>query len=76
MSGQEPRCSLTVTLSDGEVECPDNGGFRVGVSVSSGCYIIQILSLDCPFNFPEVRVVLLCLPLQGVGEVECPDGGG
>ena len=28
------------------------------------------------FNFPELRVVLLCLPLQGDGEVECPDGGG
>ena len=26
--------------------------------------------------FPELRVVLLCLPLQGDGEVECPDGGG
>ena len=38
------------------------------------------------FYFPEVRVVLLCLLLQGEGErldlllgdgeVECPDGGG
>ena len=30
MSGQEPRCNLSVALSDGEVECPDAGGFRLG----------------------------------------------